>query len=241
MDGLRSFADDAIKRRQPATASIAEGLRSAILKGVLKGGDPLRQDAIARQFEVSQVTVRDAFRLLEQEGLIDVVPRKGAVVSALSFDDVAEISELRASLEMRLIEAAIPHLTADDYAQAEATVTLIENATQADDLISLNNRFYQCLYRRARKPRSLAILEKLRLGLEPCLRLLWARHGYKRHSQEDHKQILKLCRAGMVAVAQDHLKRHVEKTGREIQQLLLETTAAKKTAPVEDSAQRKLL
>jgi len=220
MESLESFAQNAIAKRQPATVSIAEALREAILKGALKGGDPLRQEAIAKQFAVSQVTVREAFRLLEHEGLVEVIPRRGAVVYTLSPADVSEITDLRAMLEVRLIEASIPHLSAADYEMAETTIEQLEQAHHTDDLIALNVLFHKCLYSKANRPRTTAILDRLRISMEPYLRLLWSKTGYKMQSQADHKEILVLCKAGKVAAAQKYLRLNIEKTGKEIEQLL---------------------
>lgn len=217
---LESFAQDAIAKRQPATASIADALRDAILKGVLKGGEPLRQDAVARQFAVSQVTVREALRLLEHEGLVEVVARRGAVVYSLSPEDVAEITDLRATLEASLIKAAMSSLTAEDFALAEATIKQLEQASDIDDLIALNVVFHQCLYGKANRPRTTAILHRLRTSLEPYLRLLWNKTGYKRQSQDDHRKILALCREKKIAEVEKLLRVHIEKTGVEIEDLL---------------------
>jgi DNA-binding GntR family transcriptional regulator len=227
MEILESFAQDAIAKRQPATASIADALRDAILKGALKGGDPLRQDAIAKQFAVSQVTVREAFRLLEHEGLVEVVARRGAVVYSLSPADVAEITDLRATLEASLIAAAIGQLSEEDYEMAEATIRQLEKARHIDDLIALNVVFHKCLYSKANRNRTMAILDRLRTSLEPYLRLLWTKTGYKIQSQSDHKEILALCRAGKSAAVQKALRLHIEKTGKEIEQLLENQLAEK--------------
>ncbi|MEB0011321.1 GntR family transcriptional regulator [Glaciimonas sp. Gout2] len=217
---LESFAQGVIANRQPATASIADALRDAILKGVLKGGEPLRQDAVAKQFAVSQVTVREALRILEHEGLVSVTPRRGAVVYSLSPEDVAEITDLRATLEGSLIKAAMSSLNAQDFEMAEATIKQLEQARDIDDLISLNVVFHKCLYGKANRPRTTAILDRLRASLEPYLRLLWNKTGYKRESQDDHRKILVLCREKNVAEVEKFLRIHIEKTGREIEDLL---------------------
>jgi DNA-binding GntR family transcriptional regulator len=217
---LESFAQDSIAKRQPATASIADALRDAILKGVLKGGEPLRQDAIAKQFAVSQVTVREAFRTLEHEGLVEVVPRRGAVVYSLSPEDVAEITDLRATLEANLIKAAMFSLNTQDFEAAEATIALLEQARNIDDLISLNVAFHKCLYGKANRPRTTAILDRLRISLEPYLRLLWNKTGYKQQSQDDHRKILALCREKKITEVEKYLRVHIEKTGREIEDML---------------------
>ncbi|WP_318828422.1 GntR family transcriptional regulator [Burkholderia cepacia] len=68
MEQLTSLAQSFQEKRQPISGVVADALREAIFRAVLKQGESLRQDAIAKQFGVSQVTVREAFRLLAEEG-----------------------------------------------------------------------------------------------------------------------------------------------------------------------------
>jgi DNA-binding GntR family transcriptional regulator len=220
MKVLESLAHGTIAKRQSVTVSIAEALREAILKGVLKGGDPLRQDAIAKQFAVSQVTARETFRILAQEGLVEIIPRRGAVVYSLSPSDILEMTDLRALLEVQLIEIAMPHLSTVDYTIAEAIIKQLEESHQMDDFIVLNMLFHQSLYKKADRPRTMAILDRLRINMEPYLRLLWSKTDYKTQSQDDHKEILVLCRAGKVVEVQQCLQLHIKNTGREIEQIL---------------------
>ncbi|MFC7518958.1 GntR family transcriptional regulator [Herbaspirillum sp. GCM10030257] len=226
MNALDSLAKDAITRRQPATVSVADALRGAILKGVLKGGVPLRQDGIAKQFAVSQATVREAFRLLAEEGLVEVTPRKGAVVYSLSAAEVEEITDLRATLECALIEASIPHMGPDDFDAAEAAIKKLEKARTVEEQLALNLEFHEALYRKANKPRTVAILDRLRTSLEPYLRLLWSRTGYRSQSQDDHIEILTLCKENKVKDAQHALRLHVEHTGHEIRSILIPNEGA---------------
>jgi DNA-binding GntR family transcriptional regulator len=196
-------------------------MREAILGGVLGGGMPLRQDAIAKRFQVSQVTAREALRVLAEEGLVEVVPRKGAVVYSLTPSEAAEITELRILLEGALLAAAIPNLTEDDLQAAEAAMhALDESDGNAESLLRLNVNFHRALYSKAARPRTEAILERLRLNMEPYLRLLWNRTGYLGKSQSEHAQILQLCRERRIEDVQRVLRTHIESTGREIQSLL---------------------
>ena len=107
---------------------VAEALREAIFRGVLKRGEPLRQDAIAKQFSVSQVTVREALRLLADEGVVGIVPRRGAIVASLSPDEVDEIVELRIALETLLVARAIPRLSEEDFAAADREIDVLQNS-----------------------------------------------------------------------------------------------------------------
>jgi DNA-binding GntR family transcriptional regulator len=220
MEQLASLAQAVQEKRQPISGVVANALREAIFRGVLKQGESLRQDAIAKQFGVSQVTVREAFRLLAEEGIVEIVPRRGAVVASLSSTDVEEIVELRIALETMLVAHAIPRLTDDDFVAVDKIVKKLDKARGMDEQLSLNVDFHARLYLRAERPRTLATLEKLRLAFEPYLRLLWTRSDYKLRSQDDHREIVSLCREHNVKGAQDVLAKHIANTGTEIAHLL---------------------
>ena len=220
MEQLISLARSVQEKRQPISGVVADALREAIFRAVLKQGESLRQDAIAKQFGVSQVTVREAFRVLAEEGIVEIVPRRGAVVASLSLTDVEEIVELRIVLETMLVAHAIRRLDEDDFIAVDKIVKKLDKARTMDEQLALNVDFHTRLYLRAERPRTLATLEKLRLAFEPYLRLLWARSDYKLHSQDDHREIVSLCRDRNVKGAQDVLARHIANTGREIMHLL---------------------
>lgn len=86
-------------------------LRQAIIRGLLRPGDRLRQELLAAEFGVSRIPLRDAFRRLEAEGLIEIDGRRGARVASLSIDEVAELYELRRMLELHCLRLAIRNLT----------------------------------------------------------------------------------------------------------------------------------
>ena len=220
MEQLTSLARSLQEKRQPISIVVAEALREAIFRGVLKRGEPLRQDAIAKQFSVSQVTVREALRLLADEGVVEIVPRRGAIVASLSPDEVDEIVELRIALETLLIARAIPRLSAEDFAAADKIIRKLDKNRTMNDQLTLNLEFHGCLYAKAGRPRTLALYDKMRAAFEPYLRLLWTRSDYKSHSQDDHRKILTLCRERNVKSAQSILAEHIAKTGKEILQLL---------------------
>ena len=220
MEQLTSLAQSLQEKRQPISSVVAEALREAIFRGVFKRGEPLRQDAIAKQFSVSQVTVREALRLLADEGVVQIAPRRGAIVASLSPDEVEEIVELRIALESLLLERAIPRLGEEDFAAAEKIVRRLDKTRTMNDQLTLNIEFHGCLYAKAGRPRALALYDRLRLSFEPYLRLLWARSDYKSHSQTDHRKILALCKERNAKSAQSVLAEHITKTGKEILQLL---------------------
>src|SRR5258708_23106007 len=123
---LEAASDLAIPR-QSLTSAVADKLRDQIIRGEIPEGAQLRQDAIASQYQVSRIPVREALRQLDAEGLIAIVPNRGAVVPALSPDDIEELFSIRALLEPEVLKRSIPHLTEEDFLQAEASLKTYVN------------------------------------------------------------------------------------------------------------------
>ena len=115
-----SNAPESAIPRQSLFSAVADKLRDQIIRGEIAEGTQILQDAIATQYQVSKIPVREALRQLEAEGLITIVPNRGAVVPALSPDDIEELFSIRSLLEPEVLKRSIPHLTEEDFSQAEA-------------------------------------------------------------------------------------------------------------------------
>ena len=105
--GLGTSPESAIPR-QSLFSAVANKLRDQIIRGEIAEGTQLRQDAIATQYQVSKIPVREALRQLEAEGLVTIVPNRGAVVPALSPDDIEELFSIRSLLEPEVLKRSIP-------------------------------------------------------------------------------------------------------------------------------------
>jgi DNA-binding GntR family transcriptional regulator len=192
---------------------ITADLRSAIWCGEFHPGQPLRQSEIAKRFGVSHIPVREAFQQLASDGLVVALRNRGVVVSELSIAEVRELTELRSLLEVRMIGWALPHLAPFDLAEADGILDQIDATDAVDEIMRLNGAFHQLLYRKAERPLILGIIDKTRLNLGRYLRLAWDRLDYLPRSQQDHRMILSLCRAGASAELGEVLDRHIRRTG----------------------------
>lgn len=98
--GEEAAAQAPLGSRHPSLReAITDAIRSAILTGRYRPGERLVEDRLAAEYGVSRNPVRESLRLLESEGLVEVVPRRGATVASFSDDEAREIIELRAALE----------------------------------------------------------------------------------------------------------------------------------------------
>ena len=105
-------------KHRTLSAAIVDQLRQAILDGTYPAGSQLRQDALGEAYGVSRIPVREALFQLEAEGLVRIVPQKGAIVSELSLDEINDVFDLRRILEPRLLAQSAPRFTADDFERA---------------------------------------------------------------------------------------------------------------------------
>ena len=181
-------ASDSVIPRQSLTSAVADKLRDQIIRGDIPEGAQLRQDAIATQFQVSRIPVREALRQLDAEGLIAIVPNRGAIVPALSPNDIEELFSIRALLEPEVLKLSIPHLTQEDFREAAAVLQEYVNELRRDDHVSawgrLNWQFHSILYSRANQPRFMAIIRNVNNNGERYTRLqLYLTHGMKRANE----------------------------------------------------------
>ena len=209
-----SLLDSSSRRdSRPAAAVVAEDLRSAILRNQLAGGERLRQDAIATQFGVSQMIVREAFKQLVGEGFLTAEPRRGVAVAIMSREEAWEISQLRALLECQALRWAIPNMVRADFLAAAKVLDELDGAASVDAKIVLNGRFHQILYAPARRSRTLEMIETLRMNFERYLRYTWEQTHHLEQSQAEHRSILTLCEMRDIERASDLLRKHILATG----------------------------
>lgn len=205
------------------SSAVAEELRRRIVDGEFKSGFQLRQDALAAEFGVSRIPVREALMQLEAEGLVKIHPHRGAIVSELSSEEIGELFELRALLEPRLLKASAPRLTEADYKRLNEILQEYASELQAMHVGrwgELNNEFHMVLYQHAKQPRSLAIVANLLQESDRHTRLqLSLTQGMERAATE-HAELLKLCAEGKIAAACTLLKAHIEDAGESLRRYL---------------------
>lgn len=173
-------------------------LREDILSGKYKEGDELKEVAIGEELGVSRTPVREAFRQLELEGLIQIIPNKGAYVTGITEKDVKDIYMIRSLLEGLCAGWACEHITKEQMEEMEENIYLSKFHAQKghlEQLAELDNRFHEILYEACNSK----ILEhQLRDFHEYVLRvrkktLSNVNRGPK--SNEEHEQIMEAIKA----------------------------------------------
>ncbi len=160
----------AAQRDAPTTPALTQAgrtlgiLRDRILRGELPPGARLGEVELAERLGVSRTPVREALSRLAAEGLVELVPNRGARVSSWTVEQLEEVFELRAALEPRLTALAVPHATEADINGLERLARAMEEVgapgprRDLDALVPLNRAFHGRLVGLAGRPTMAATL-----------------------------------------------------------------------------------
>lgn len=181
--------------RQGLHEALAHSLRERILNGEFKEGEQLIQEAIATEYDVSRMPVREAFRQLEAAGLIANRLHKGAVVTSLPLEQIGELFDLRALLECEILGYAIPLATEDTRAASQAILGQLERAYRERDVGSwgaLNWEFHKSLYLPAQRVQTLAVIQGVNIQTDRYIRLQMVLTDAVSQAEEEHRELFRL-------------------------------------------------
>lgn len=140
-------------------------LRQAILRGELKPGERLMEIALSKRLGVSRTPVREAIRMLELEGLVTMIPRKGAQVAQITEQDLNDVLEVRLGLEELAVRFACERITEEELKALEDAVQQFEHAMSEDDLTNLAEadvKFHEIIYNSTHNRRLVQIINNIR-------------------------------------------------------------------------------
>jgi len=191
-------------------------LRDRILRGQMQIGDRIKIDAVAKEFGVSIIPVREALRILAADGLIDIQPRRSPIVSGLPPEEMLEIKRIRLALEPIALAAAVKRMDDDTIARCDVVLAQEDkhpDGTSMDtwEMVALNREFHLTLYAPCDMPRLLKVIADQYDGLIQCAHFLVIRDmGGGAEAGREHRAILDACRDRDADTAVERLTRHLE-------------------------------
>lgn len=200
----------------PATTQqhALDGLRHAIVTGGLRPGQRVRQDDIATQLGVSIAPVREALRVLEQEGQVTYQPRRGYFVTELHVEDLEEIYELRRVLEGRAARRALATIDEDALARIRlADRDCVQAAGRADIAAELeaNRRFHFTILETPDQHHAMRLIRLLWDSTEAYRAIYYNSLAERERSIDAHERIIRAIErqdaAGLVAELDAHRER----------------------------------
>ena len=196
-----------------ASTACYETLRDRIGSGELVGGTWLREVAVAAELGASRTPVREALRMLAAEGLVELVPNRGARVTSWSADDIEETYRLRGLLEGHGAALAARRSTADDIAELEAAERRYEQAlgegASAEAAAACNNAFHAAVLAAARSPRLAALLTSVWSAPLTTRAIGLYDDDDRWRSVVAHRDIIAAVRHGDDALAESAMQSHI--------------------------------
>ena len=201
-------------------------LRQAILRGELKPGERLMEIRLANQLGVSRTPIREAIRMLELDGLVIMVPRKGAQVAQITEKDLNDVLEVRLGLEELAVKLACQRITESELQklyQASRSFEQMLETTETDDLQKLAQAdvaFHDAIYNATGNAKLVSMLNNLREQMYRYrVEYLKDETIYPRLLKE-HKDIAESLRRKDKSRASETMREHVKNQAEAVKDMI---------------------
>lgn len=188
-------------------------LRQAILKGELKPGERLMEIALAERLGVSRTPIREAMRKLELEGLVVMIPRRGAQVANITEKDLNDVLEVRLALENMAIEKACKRMTEEQMDKLWQTAREFERTMADGNLVRLAEAdvaFHESIYEASDNRRLIQVLYNLREQIYRYRVEYLKEEETRKVLVKEHEELYKAIRDRDVGRALEISSRHIE-------------------------------
>ncbi len=203
----------------PMADRIAEALRDAIIAGTLEPGSRVNESEIAARYRISRSPVREALRLLQQEGLVAMEPRRGAFVKRLTPQEVVDVYDVKSMLEGRATALATRRMAAADLERLAACVARMEREVAAGDMTAYaesTRQFHEVIVRGSGNATLASIYQGLERKIHWLRTLSLSRPGRVEVSLADHRAILDAMRRRDAAHAEAIAHAHIEQASQDL-------------------------
>ena len=190
-------------------------LRQAILTGELKPGERLMEIHLANKLGVSRTPIREAIRKLELEGLVHIIPNKGAFVEGVTLQDVKDIYEIRTLLEGLCARWAAERITQEQLEELEEIVFLSDfhySKENWDQILELDNRFHEMVYEACASKELTRVLRDYHHYLQRIRRITLEEKARAHASINEHRAIAEALKARDARTAEECARLHIRNT-----------------------------
>lgn len=198
---------------KPLRDVIFNTIREAIIVGELKPGERLMEVQLAEKMGVSRTPVREAIRKLELEGLVEMLPRKGAHVADLSVKDIMNVLEVRSTLDGLASTLSAERITDEELKELRHVQQQFANYVEKDNLqgiIKKDVEFHDIIYRSSRNDKLMQIINNLREQAQRFRVVYLKDYSNPKDINEEHAEIIEAIAARNVVAAQQAAQKHIK-------------------------------
>lgn len=194
-------------------AKVYDELSDAILSAKFQKGEALTENALSAMLGVSRTPVRSALHRLAEEGLVEIVPNRGAVVIGITKEDIIDIYRIRMRLEGLASAIAAEKMTAEGKKKLSEILELSEFYIKKQDtehLKELDNAFHNLIFRATENRTLERILSDLHRNTKAYRKLSLSVPGRLQKTLEEHRGILEAILSGNAKKAEELTSEHIE-------------------------------
>ena len=206
-------------KRQPIANQVYEAVREAIFRGDMAPGSHLSEVDLSEQLGVSRAPIREALLQLEAEGIVELVPNKGAFVRGLSDKEVEEIYTTRALLEGYAAALAADHASTDDIKniiKAAEKAKQMAGTGDLDKTLDADFNFHRLVWSVSGHSLIESILEKLESQIRAFMVVQAPLFGELLNSDMDHQELAEAIGNGDAPAAREIMKTHITTAGEKV-------------------------
>lgn len=194
---------------------VYDRIREDILNGVYKEHEELKEATLGKMMDVSRTPVREALRQLELEGLVEIIPNKGARVTGITKKDIEDIYQIRYLLEGLSARWATEHVTEEQLEKMEETLYLTEFHAKKENFVQvyeLDSQFHELLYEASGSKMLNNILSDFHMYVTRIRKTSLASGNRSKNSTEEHRAILDAIKERDADKAEACAHNHVNST-----------------------------
>lgn len=191
---------------------VFQTIRENILKGKYQEDEELREATLGKELGVSRTPVREALRQLELEGLVKIIPNRGAFVTGISEKDVHDIYMIRSVLEGLCVRMAAEHITSEKIEELEEVLILSEYHLEKgnmEQLTELDGKFHRILYEASESRILDHVLSDFHKYVQLARRNSVKEEARAKKSIEEHREILNALKEGNADAAEKYANAHI--------------------------------
>lgn len=221
MDDQQNEVQKEVTDKYSLRGRVFHRIREDILSGKYEKDEELREITIGTELGVSRTPVREALRQLELEGLVKIIPNKGAYVTGISSKDIHDIYHIRSYLEGLCARWAAENITDEQIGQLEEILYLCDfhaKKEHMEQIVELDNKFHEIIYEAGNSKMLEHVLKDFHHYVERVRKVSLSDKARAVRSNEEHAAILDALRAhdGELAekLAHEHMICTIENLSR---------------------------
>lgn len=198
-------------KKVSVAASIADFLRNAMINGLYKPGDKLKEKDICEELNVSRTPLREAFRILQSEGLLTYSSHQGVMVTPVSAEDIKNLWEIRFALEVMATEKAVDNMTDKDIDELCKIQNQFEALESNDktNIIRINSSYHMHIIKAANNNRLEKIIRDIWTQIQVIQSISFMKEGRFEKTCTEHRELISAIKKKDKQLVGSHMQYHL--------------------------------